>query len=602
MPVVVTAGHVDHGKSTLVEALTGRNPDRWAEERRRGMTIDLGFAWTHLGGLETGFIDVPGHERFIKNMLVGVEGVDAALFVVAADEGWMPQSEEHLAILDLIGVDRGVVALTRADLVDSETLELAEIEVAEQLAGTSLEGVAILPVAAPRGEGLEALRTALAGLVAPAPDLHRPRLWVDRAFTIGGAGTVVTGTLVGGTISVDDVLMLYPDEREVRVRGLHNHDRPMPSITPGNRAAVNLAGVGRDEVARGAMLGLPGRWRSSDRIVVDLRLVRSPSGPLRDRGSFHVHIGSGSHPARLSLVDDPPGAALLRLATPVPVAAGQHVVLREVGRRAVVAGGVVLDPRPPPRRRQVIESLPRLRTAATPDERADALLATRRSATLGELAADSGGGTPDPALMAGDLATTGDEARRIESAAVDRLDRYHRENPLRPGMPLPTLATSLRLPAPLLEAVVTWSDRLARNGAVVHLVGFGGGLDESSDAAWQPVRKTLEAAGAAPPRRGELGLDEELIHALLRRGDLVAVSEDLLYLPETIAGLTESLKALPEEFSVADFRDALEISRKHAIPLLEWMDRAGVTRRSGDLRRLLPPPPADSPPGAAQSP
>lgn len=601
MPVIVTAGHVDHGKSTLVEALTGRNPDRWAEERRRGMTIDLGFAWTHLGGLETGFIDVPGHERFIKNMLAGVEGVDAALFVVAADEGWMPQSEEHLAILDLIGVDRGVVALTRADLVDAETLELAEIEVAEQLAGTSLGGAEIIPVAAPRGEGLEALRSLLAGLVEPSPDLGRPRLWVDRAFTIGGAGTVVTGTLVGGTISVDDVLMLYPDEREVRVRGLHTHDRPVAAIAPGNRAAVNLAGIGRDEVARGAMLGLPGRWRSSDRILVDLRQVRHPPGPLRDRGSFHAHVGSGSHPARLSLVEDSPGAALLRLDTTVPVVAGDHVVLREVGRRAVVAGGRVLDPRPPVRRRLVIDSLPKLRLADTPDERADALLAARLTATLGDLSADSGGGTPTPALVAGDLATTGDEARRIASAAADLLERFHRVNPLRPGMPLPALATSLRVPAPLLEAVASWSDLLGRSGAVLHLAGFDGGLDEASGAAWLAVMADLKAADAAPPRRGELGLDEELIHALLRRGDLVAVAEDLLYLPETLTALAESLRALPEEFSVADFRDALGISRKHAIPLLEWMDRSGITRRNGDLRRLRPPPPGGSPPVAVPS-
>ncbi len=273
MPVVGTAGHVDHGKSTLVRALTGRDPDRWDEEKRRGLTIDLGFAWTTLAdGTEISFVDVPGHERFIKNMLAGSEAIDVALFVVAADEGWMPQSEEHLAVLDLLGVSTGVVAITKADRVDDELMEFVTLEVEEKLAGTSLAGSPSIAVSPVSDQGMEELRTALATAVAAAGphliDIGRPRLWVDRSFTITGAGTVVTGTLLDGPLTTGDQLEIWPGSLEARVRGLQSHEREHHRVEPHNRVAVNLVGFERAEVTRGAMLGRPDDWQQTNTVLV----------------------------------------------------------------------------------------------------------------------------------------------------------------------------------------------------------------------------------------------------------------------------------------------------------------------------------------------
>ncbi|MGH8875565.1 MAG: selenocysteine-specific translation elongation factor, partial [Acidimicrobiia bacterium] len=251
MPVVGTAGHVDHGKSTLVRALTGRDPDRWEEEKRRGLTIDLGFAWTTLpDGSEVSFVDVPGHERFIKNMLAGVEAIDVALLVVAADEGWMPQSEEHLAVLDLLGVRHGVVAVTKVDRVDADMVELATLEVEERLRGTSLEGCPVVPVAAPAGKGLDELRARLVEATAASerPATGRSRLWIDRAFTIAGAGTVVTGTLLDGPLEVGEQVTVWPLQIDARVRGLQSHERDLRRAEPRRRVAINLAGLDRHQL------------------------------------------------------------------------------------------------------------------------------------------------------------------------------------------------------------------------------------------------------------------------------------------------------------------------------------------------------------------
>lgn len=590
MPLIGTAGHVDHGKSTLVRALTGRDPDRWEEEQRRGMTIDLGFAWTEIGGREVGFVDVPGHERFIKNMLAGLEGLDAALFVVAADEGWMPQSEEHLAVLDLLGLEHAVVALTRVDLVDAETADLAALEVAERLTGTSLAGSEVIPVAAPQGLGLERLRNALGAVLHPAPDSGRPRLWVDRSFTIAGAGTVVTGTLTGGSLRVGDALTVYPSQVAVRVRGLQTHEHTVSEVAPGNRTAVNLTGVDRAAVWRGTMLGQPGAWRSTQRLVADLRTVRSLGEPLSDRGSFHAHIGSGSHTARVTLLEGPEltasGAALITLETAVPAAAGDRLVLREVGRRAVVAGGTVLDPQPGERGRPPADRLEELRAAATPDDRAAVLLSIRGIAAAADLAADTAGGGVGSGFSAGDLVIDPGAMSRVADRAMLLLDRYHEANPLRSGMPTPSLATALRVPVEVLEVVIAQSDDLIMSGPAVLRAGFSPQLHGTGSRAWETARARLEEAGFAAPRREELGLDAEVLHALIRDGALVAIGDDLVYLPETLDRIVGATRDMEDGFSVAGFRDALGITRRHAVPLLEWMDRGGITRRQGDLRSV----------------
>ncbi|MCA1691772.1 MAG: selenocysteine-specific translation elongation factor, partial [Actinobacteria bacterium] len=294
MHVVATAGHVDHGKSTLVLALTGMDPDRFAEEKARGLTIDLGFAWTTLSsGRQVAFVDVPGHVRFIKNMLAGVGAVDACLFVVAATEGWKPQSEEHLRILQLLGVSHGLVALTKVGLVDEETREFAQMEIAEAVEGTFLEGADVVEVDAPTGVGVEDLRLGLDRLVATAPaavDRGRPRLWIDRVFAAKGSGTVVTGTLAGGSLGVDDELMVIPAGRRVRVRGLQSLQQARSTVPPGSRVAVNLSGVGHDELGRGDALVRPGQWQPTRTVDASLAVIGGLDHEVGQRGAYQAYV------------------------------------------------------------------------------------------------------------------------------------------------------------------------------------------------------------------------------------------------------------------------------------------------------------------------
>jgi selenocysteine-specific elongation factor len=595
MPVVGTAGHVDHGKSTLVRALTGRDPDRWAEEKERGLTIDLGFAWTTLpSGIEAGFIDVPGHERFIKNMLAGVDAITVALFVVAADEGWMPQSEEHLSILDLLSVDRGIVALTRADLVDEDTLELATLEIDERLASTSLHNSPIIPTAAPEGRGIEELRAAIDAALGQSSiaDLGRPRMWVDRSFTISGAGTVVTGTLIDGALAVDDEVTLFPAGSSGRIRSLQSHEQTLDRLEPGSRTALNIVGIERDQVDRGSMLGRKNEWSPTDRFTAEVSTVRSLGVPIRERGAFHLHLGSGSWPARIRLLEgdtlEGTGGMLVEVDTLLPVRWGDRFILREVGRQAVVAGGRVLDPSPPRRVRQIAAGLSSLRTAKTADDAADRLLEIRGASLLGDLESHTGGGHPQPTLVSRGQAFADAHVESLLAAAIVAVDRFHEKNPLRRGIPRAQLAEYLKLHSDDLEALLVESTDLEAVDAEVRRIGFGSDLGEAEQRAWDSATRTLRAAGFGPPKRSELGLGIEIEHALIRTGDLVEVSSDLLYLPETLDLIVVKTGELPAGFTVAAFRDKLEITRKHAIPLLEWMDATGVTIREGDGRRLRP--------------
>jgi selenocysteine-specific elongation factor len=529
--------------------------------------------------------------------------------VVAADEGWMPQSEEHLAVLDLLGVRRGIVALTRVDLVDEDLADLAELEVREQLAETTLAGAPIVRVAAPAGLGVDVVGRELAaalGDVTP-PDSGRARMWIDRSFTIGGAGTVVTGTLLDGRVGVGDGLAVWPDARPVRVRSIQSHEQPRDTVRPGSRVALNVVGLDRDEVPRGAMLGRPDDWRPTRRFTADLRTVRRLTDPLRDRGAFHLHVGSGAFPARLRLLEAPTlegtGAALIEPDQLLPLKVGDRFILREVGRRAVVAGGRVLDPHPPRRGAAVRESLPILRAAGlTADERATALLQVRSRSPLEVLAADSGGGRPQGALEAGGEALAAPRVRALQEAAGVSLERFHDDHPLRPGMPKPSLAESFDISLPVLEALLDGDDRLVDDGATVRLSSFSGGMDEAAREASREAILRLREAGWAVPRRAELELDQEILHAMIRSGDLVTVSDEFVYPPETTKRLVAAVAELADGFTVAEFRDALGITRKHAIPLLEWLDRTGVTRREGDGRVVRRQPPGEPAPGGAPSP
>jgi len=586
MPVVATAGHVDHGKSTLIQALTGRDPDRWAEEKERGLTIDLGFAWAKLGGHDVGFVDVPGHERFIKNMLAGVGAIDVALFVVAADEGWMPQTEEHLSILDSLDTRYGVVALTRTDVADSDDADIAELEILEQTEGTTLADWPIVRVSPLTGHGMDEMRAALSDQLDQAGDpvnVARPRMWVDRSFHISGAGTVVTGTLSGGTLSVDDDLMLWPGGETVRVRGMQHHEESVGSLDPGTRAALNITGAAQPD--RGTMLGLPGAFGTSTSLLTTFREVRGLEEPLTARGAYHFHLGSGSWPVRIRLVGK--GMCLVRSNSPIPLQSGDRFILREAGRRAVVAGGRVLDPHPQSSGAALRAAGPRLQAAmdGTANAIADVLLAIRGTDSLTRLYQDSGGGRPSSLFITATEAMAEGEAAAIREAILTAATHFHADNRLRPGIPKAELASSLGLDIQTISLVVSGTEELVDDGATIRRSGFAPGLTPDEEAAWQTAQDQL-GAGLDVPRASQLGLPIELLHALIRDEQLVRVAADLVYLPDQIKNIKAALQDLPDEFTVADFRDQLAITRRQAVPLLEWLDRQGVTRRSGDVRGL----------------
>jgi selenocysteine-specific elongation factor len=596
MPVVGTAGHVDHGKSTLIRALTGRDPDRWEEEKRRGLTIDLGFAWATLpGGIEVSFVDVPGHERFIKNMLAGVEAIDIALLVVAADEGWAAQSEEHMAVLDLLGIGRGVVALTKVDRVDQETAELARLEIEEKTTGTSIEGAPIVAVSAHNGQGIEELVGELAKAAAEVSTAScgRPRLWIDRSFSITGAGTVVTGTLLDGAVETGMTVGVWrPGARAVmetaRIRGLESHEERSERFDPGRRVAVNLAGIDRVEIDRGAMLGLPGQWQPTARFLVEYQTPRYLA-QLPDKGAFQIHIGSGAWPLRWRRLED--GLGLCQLTAELCLQVGDRFILRDTGRRAVVGGGRVLDP-DPPRRGQALRAAGAALLEApldSPDRIAGALLQVRRSASGSSLAAHSGGGRPVAAVAAGDALLHPEEAARLTELITDAVANFHRESPLRPGVPVAQVGSRLGVPAPVVEALIGADTSLELTAGLVRSRQHQAAVAPEEDPCWLEARSRLEAEGLTAPRISDLGLDRELLHALARAGQVVRISDDIAYLPSLVEQLLTVMEGLPEGFSVSDFREAAGISRKYAVPFLEWTDAAELTVRRGDARTYRGP-------------
>lgn len=583
MPLIGTAGHVDHGKSTLVQRITGRDPDRWEEEKRRGLTIDLGFAWARLpDGTEVSFVDVPGHERYLKNMLAGVEAIDVALFVVAADEGWMPQSEEHLAVLDLLEVSRGVAVLTKIDTVDPDLAGLARAEVAERLVGTTLEGASIRAVSAVTGEGIDSLLQTLAELTGDEePPGRRPRLWVDRSFTIQGAGTVVTGSLLGGSLSIDDSIEVYPGAGRTRIRGLQSHEQSHSTVGPGRRVAVNLAGIDHHEVRRGDMIGRPGDWELTSRFTVTLRTARFVDA-IDQRGAYQVHLGSGAHRVEIAGLGE--NVALLQIDRPLPLAAGDRYILRDTGRQLVVAGGRVLDPGPG-RTGVSLSQGHAIDPSATPDAIATSLLQMRRIDSTQRLLAHSGGGSPAEAILIGERALHRSFLEELTDRALPMVESEHDHHPLRPGLPIATLAERLGVEGDIVETVVDRSERLTRIGPDVALSGHEPRLSEDEELAWQQARSRL-GKGLAVPDESQLGLHPEIIHLKLRDEELVRIAPNLVLLPEQVEELKSIMGALGEEFTVSQFRDAAGLSRKYAVPFLEWSDKEGLTVRRGDLRRL----------------
>ena len=563
MHVVATAGHVDHGKSTLVEALTGTDPDRFAEEKARGLTIDLGFAATTLpSGAALSLVDVPGHVRFLKNMLAGVGAVDACLFVVAATEGWKPQSEEHLRILQLLGIGHGVIALTKVGTADEDLVDLARLEIIEQVEGTFLDGATVVATDAPTGLGLDDLRAALDTLVAATPtavDHGRPRLWVDRAFSAKGAGTVVTGTLSGGALRVDDELAIHPAGTAVRVRSLENHHASHLELPPGSRCAVNLVGAAHDEVVRGDVLVRSDQWHHTAVFDASLQVLERLDHPVSRRGAHVLYLGSGEHPVRMrilgpdALEPGSEGSVRIHLPRPLPLLPGDRFVLRESGRSETVGGGEVLDVDPTEKA-----------SAARPDRSVDRVVKERGWVDADELERLTGERrAPDV-----DRWVVNPE---ILHETLERLrDTVDSVGPL--GLELSRLDPFERAVAGLLGDAVIEAGRLVPVGTV----------DPLAD---HPFVAALAASPFTPP--GPDGVDRGELRELVRRGDVIEV-EGIFYSTSAIDAAARLAARLlvddPDGFTVSVFREAAGNTRKHAMPLLSHLDGTGITRRRGDVR------------------
>ncbi len=583
MPIVGTAGHVDHGKSTLVQALTGRDPDRWAEEKERGLTIDLGFAWTDINGLDIGFVDVPGHERFIKNMLAGVGAIDCAMLVVAADSGWMPQTEEHAAVLDLLDTTVGVIALSRIDLVDTDTVELATLEIMEETQGTVLEGWPIVPVSPITGEGMDTLRDQLAAAVAreEQPVGLPLKMWVDRSFTISGAGVVVTGTIAQGEASVGDEIEILPEGGLDKIRGLHHHDEPVTHAQYGSRTAVNLQNAQLSKIGRGSLVCRPGSVRVSARLIALTTPARSLD-EIPGRGAFHFHIGTAHSPATIRQLYGT-AAYLVSLDQPLPLAMGDRFILRDSGRQAVVGGGQILEPHATGRATAEQISLLRSSVTASSDEKATALLTVRGTSDLELLAAASGGGVPQAGLRSGPIVLSIAAADRMLVDATAFISEYHSRYPLRPGIPKAELASQIGTNLGLVDAMVAGNAGLAEENGYVRVREFSDARTPDEASTWSAVKGSLEQSFDVP-RMSAIQLEEELLHSLIRDGELIQIGPDLVFTSHQIHDIQNRLGDLPEGFSVSQFRDEFSMTRRQAVPVLEWLDKSGWTRRSGDGR------------------
>ena len=609
MYVLGTAGHVDHGKSTLVERLTGIDPDRFAEEKRRGLTIDLGFAWLTLpSGREVGLIDVPGHERFIKNMLSGAGGVSVCVFVVAANEGWKPQSAEHLAIADVLGIRHGVVALTKSDLVDVDTLELVKAEVEEKLEPSSLATAPVVPVSAVTGDGIEELRAELdraLDAAPPAPDLGRPRLWIDRVFTIAGSGTVVTGTLMGGSLRAGDEVQIAPEGRRARVRTIQSHKTEVSEVGPGNRVALNLAGLDRQGAQRGDAIVKPREWRTTSRIDALIRV--SPSAitgrghELTEKGAHLLYVGSAETPVRVKLlnatkiVGAEEGLAQLYLRDALPLGPGDRFVLRDAGRVLTFGGGVVLDPAPDLARRNDADHatlLERLRDAH-PVDALRALLDTHGELDLDDALLRSGATEVPGAVVAlGPRLVAPVRLQELQTRLHDALADQHNKHPLEKVMAREALRAELDLQPAVFDALLARSDDVKEEGAGVRLNTHQVGLDPKQQRARDELVERIESAGFQPPLAAQLNTDPALLKSLTDSGELVRIENFYLTATQANEARARVRSRIEDEgpVTVAQIRDLLGTSRKYAVPLCEWLDSTGATLRKGDLRLLGPHP------------
>jgi selenocysteine-specific elongation factor len=620
MYVIGTAGHVDHGKSTLVKALTNIDPDRLPEEKEREMTVDLGFAWMTLpSGREVSIVDVPGHERFIKNMLAGVGAIDLALLIVAADESVMPQTREHLAILDLLQIHRGLVVITKTDLVDGELVDLVKAEIEDTVAGTSFEGAPMIGVSAYTGAGLEELKAAIDQILDQTKarrDLGRPRLPIDRCFSISGFGTVVTGTLIDGAFAVGQEVELEPSGARCRIRGLQSHKSKIDHTDPGVRLAVNLSGVSRSDIARGETLTVPGWLRPVRRLDARIRMVKSAPHALRHNEGVTFHLFTSETTARVRLLDadrlapDTEGWVQILLHDPVPLVKGDYFVIRSA--EDTLGGGQVVDPNPRRRYRrfdtEVIERLMMLDQGTGEDilisvadqwgpctlsalsqranlsseevlERISQLAADREVVVLGNLA------TENDALV---YSSPGWNALRSKTLAA--LQSYHNQYPLRRGAPAQEIRSRLGLSQPVYQRVLSKlseESQVVEQGQQLRLPDHQVALTPSMEQQASAYLRLLEQDPYSPPT--EQPIEPELLNALIDQGKVVKVNESVVFAASAYQDMVGKIVAHLKDqgsITVAEARTMFNSSRKYLLPLLEHLDQQRITRRVGDDRVL----------------
>ncbi|MGA0765468.1 MAG: selenocysteine-specific translation elongation factor [Ilumatobacteraceae bacterium] len=564
MTVIATAGHVDHGKSSLVLALTGTDPDRWAEEKRRGMTIDLGFAHTQLPSGETAsFIDVPGHIRFLRNMLAGVGAIDGCMLVVDAKEGWMPQTEEHFQILKLLGLQHGVIALTKVDLVDAKVENDRRTEVRTKLRESFLSDAPIVSVSVVSSKGLDEIRNALDVLIgdstlnSPTRNRNRPRLWIDRSFSSRGAGTVVTGTLIDGSLESDTELTIVRTRQRVRVREIQQHEKSTTQLAPGHRCALNLVGVNHAEIFRGDALIVPDQWLPSTMFDASLTIVPSLQHRVTRRGSYSVYIGSGELAAKIRLIGtrelqaNENGFVRIALQTPISILPGDRYILRESGRQETIGGGEVLD------------IAPTLRVSkAKPNRSVERVISERQWVTAKELELLTGE-VCQP--MVGDWLTT-----------AKLLDTTRKELALKLAKTSDGLEIS-RLKPHEQAVLVTLPDVVIEMGRAR--------IKGASSITEHPYVSLFAKSGVTPPDTKTL--DRNIVRQIVQRGlfvDIDGVVFHISALETARLNVQKILQQHPNGFTVSQFRENLGITRKHAVPLLEALDRRAITKRNGDLR------------------
>jgi selenocysteine-specific elongation factor len=633
--IVGTAGHIDHGKSALIEALTGTNPDRLEEEKRRGITIDLGFAFLELDGVRFGFVDVPGHERFVRNMLAGVGGIDLVLLVIAADESIKPQTREHFDICRLLGISRGVIALTKADLVDADVLGLVRIEVEEFVRGSFLEGAAIVPVSAKTRAGLDEFKRALVGVARGAALKNVSghfRLPIDRSFAMKGFGTVVTGTLVSGSLATGDEAEVYPARRRVRVRGLHSGGHAIDRALAGQRTAVNLVGVEHSEIVRGMVLAPPGVFEPSARVDARVMLLES-ARPLKTRARLHFHQGTAQTIAEIVLLGQEttlaPGASALAqlrlenrgLRPGQLLLPGDRFILRQFSPVVTIGGGVVVDAHAPRHRRNDPSTVPFLQTLERGGQQEIlAALTSRLSRPLAlmEIMARTGwtegeiGDAVKALVEKKGVRVIAEQPLKIaasdlvsECVTVIRqsIEQFHRANPLMAGIPKQDLRGSIGNPdADLFQAALddgTRAGAVAISGDLVRRAGREIALTPEEARAKQIIEREFEQAGLNVPSFAavleKLPLErpraQKIFQILLREKTLIKVAEDLAFHQAAVARLRELVAGYKKQkganLPVPAFKELTGVTRKYAIPLLEYLDREHVTRRVGDQRVIL---------------